>query len=176
MRSDEHMRTILALTALTLASFAHAAEKPYFVYFGTYTKGMSKGVEVARFDASTGKLSKPETAVETPNPSFVAIHPNHKYLYAAGEQAQGIVSAFKIDPSSGKLTLLNTAPSRGDGPCHVNVDHTGKYLLMANYGSGSAAVYALKDDGSIGEPTGFQQHAGTGPDRRRQSGPHGLAA
>ena len=172
MRSDEHMRTILALTALTLATFAHAAEKPYFVYFGTYTRGMSKGVEVARFDASTGKLSKPETAVETPNPSFVAIHPNRKFLYAAGEQTQGIVSAFKIDPASGKLTLLNTAPSRGDGPCHVNVDRTGKFLLMANYGSGSAAVYALKDDGSIGEPTGFQQHEGTGADSRRQSGPH----
>ena len=166
------MRTILALTALTLATFAHAAEKPYFVYFGTYTRGMSKGVEVARFDASTGKLSKPETAVETPNPSFVAIHPNRKFLYAAGEQTQGIVSAFKIDPASGKLTLLNTAPSRGDGPCHVNVDRTGKFLLMANYGSGSAAVYALKDDGSIGEPTGFQQHEGTGADSRRQSGPH----
>ena len=111
------MRTILALTALTLASFAHAAEKPYFVYFGTYTKGMSKGVEVARFDASTGKLSKPETAVETPNPSFVAIHPNHKYLYAAGEQAQGIVSAFVkargTDGSSPRSRAFLKLSSRG---------------------------------------------------------------
>ena len=166
------MRIILTLTALTLATLAQAAEKPYFVYFGTYTRGMSKGVEVARFDASTGKLTKPETAVETPSPSFVTIHPNRKYLYAVGEQSQGVVSAFKIDPASGKLTLLNTAPSRGNGPCHLNVDRTGKFLLLVNYGSGSAAVYSLKDDGGIGEPTGFQQHAGTGADSRRQAGPH----
>jgi 6-phosphogluconolactonase len=172
MRSDGHMRITLTLAALTLTTFAQAAQPPYFVYFGTYTKGMSKGVEVARFDASTGKLSKPETAVETPNPSFVAIHPNHKFLYAVGEQSEGIVSAFRIDPSTGKLTLLNSAPSRGSGPCHVNVDRSGKFVLLANYNSGSAAVYALKDDGSIGEPTGFQQHTGSGPDRRRQAGPH----
>ena len=173
MRSDEQMRICLPIIALALAAFAHAAEKPYFVYFGTYTKGMSKGVEVARFDASTGKLSKPETAGETSNPSFVAIHPNHRYLYAVGEEGKGgTVSAFKIDPASGKLTLLNSAPSRGSSACHVNVDRSGKFLLLANYGTGSAAVYALKDDGSIGEPTGFQQHNGSGADRRRQSGPH----
>ena len=167
------MRISSAVTALTLASLAQAAEKPYFVYFGTYTRGISKGVEVARFDASTGKLSKPETAAETNNPSFVTIHQNHRYLYSVGEEGKGgTVSAFKIDPASGKLTLLNSAPSRGSSACHLNVDRTGKFILLANYGTGSAAVYALKEDGSIGEPTGFQQHAGAGADTRRQQGPH----
>jgi 6-phosphogluconolactonase len=139
---------------------------------------MSKGIYVARFDTSTGALSKPELAGETVNPSFVAIHPSRKYLYAVGETGEfngrktGAVSAFKIDIATGKLDLLNRASSMGSGPCHVTVDRTGKYVLTANYGSGNAAVIAIKEDGSLGDPTGFAQHSGTGPDKRRQQGPH----
>ncbi len=160
------------MIVLAMASFAFAADKQSLVFFGTYTKGVSKGVEVAKFDSTTGKLSQPETAAETSNPSFVTIHPNHKWLYAVGEEGKGgTVTAFKIE-AGGKLTKMNSVSSRGSSPCHLNLDRTGKFLTVVNYTSGSVAVYPLKDDGSLGESTGFQQHAGTGPDKRRQEGPH----
>ncbi|MDD4869825.1 MAG: lactonase family protein [Kiritimatiellae bacterium] len=171
--------SVYALLVFVFAPFIQAAEKSDFVYFGTYTrKGLSKGIYVARFDSSTGTLTKPELAGETTNPSFVAVHPTHRYLYAIGEISQfdgkkaGAVSAFKIDPTTGKLTLLNQVASKGTGPCHVFVDKTGKYALVANYGGGSAAAFAIKEDGNLGESTGFVQHEGSGPDQRRQKGPH----
>jgi 6-phosphogluconolactonase len=167
-----------AFLVFGFAPFIQAAEKSDFVYLGTYTKGLSKGIYVARFDPSTGILTKPELAAETTNPSFVAVHPTHRYLYAVGEISQfngkkaGAVSAFKIDAATGKLTLLNQVASKGTGPCHVFVDKSGKYVLVANYGSGSAAAFAIKEDGSLGESTGCVQHEGSGPDQRRQKGPH----
>src|SRR5579859_2072473 len=136
------------------------------VYFGTYTGQKSKGIYVARFDAGTGKLSTPELAAETRNPSFLAVHPNHRFLYAAGEvdsfggKPQGVISAFRIDPQSGHLEPINEQPSGGAGPCHLAVDHTGKCLLVANYGSGSVAALPLTTDGRLGPPVISIQHHG----------------
>jgi 6-phosphogluconolactonase len=117
-------------------------------------------------------------AAETVNPSFLAIHPNRRFLYAVGEvmefqgQKSGAVSAFSIDPATGKLTFLNKMSSRGMGPCHVSVDKTGKCVLVANYGSGSVAALPLKPDGSLSEATAFVQHTGSSVNPERQKGPH----
>ena len=73
----------------------------------------SKGIYVSRFDAATGRLTSPELAAETPSPSFLAIHPGKRFLYAAGEATNlggkpvGAVSAFRLDAKTGQLTLLN---------------------------------------------------------------------
>src|SRR5207247_1698146 len=97
-------------------------------------------------DLATGDLSAPVLASETVNPSFLTVHPNRRYLYAVGEiadfggQKSGAISAFAIDAKSGGLTLLNQKPSGGAGPCHLVVDRTGKHVLAANYGGGSACV------------------------------------
>ena len=137
-----------------------------------------KGIYVSRFAASDGKLSPPELAAETINPSFVALHPKGQFLYAVGEtntfqdQKTGFVAAFSIDRATGKLKLLNQLSSRGGGPCHLVVDRTGKNLLVANYGTGSVACFPLKPDGSMAESSAFIQHAGSGPNRSRQQGPH----
>jgi 6-phosphogluconolactonase len=159
-----------------------SAKNQYFVYFGTYTSGKSKGIYVSRFDLATGKLGAPELAAETKNPSFIAIHPNHRFLYAGGEftseggKKGGGVSAFAIEPASGKLTRLNQQPAgAGGAPCHVNVDKAGKYVLAANYGTGSAVVLAIKKDGSLGENTAFVQHTGSSVNPKRQAGPHAHA-
>src|SRR5436190_14776895 len=94
------------------------------VYVGTYTQGASKGIYLMRFELSTGKLSSPELAAEAVNPSFLAIQPNHRFLYAVNEVADadgkkaGAVSAFSIHQTTGKLTLLNHQSSGGTGPCH----------------------------------------------------------
>ena len=148
------------------------------VYFGTYTAGKSKGIYVSRFDSTTGKLTTPELAVETRNPSFLALHPNGKYLYSVAEvdstqgRPAGGVAAFAIDDASGKLTALNQQNSGGTGPCHVSVDATGKCLLVANYGSGSIASFPIHADGSLGEAATTIQHAGLSVNKDRQAGPH----
>jgi len=153
--------------------------KEFFVYIGTYTGGKSKGIYVARFDSASGRLGAPELAAETVSPSFLAIHPNQRFLYAANEtgdfagKKSGAVSAFVIDSHSGKLTPLNQQPSGGDGPCHVAVDKTGKTLLVANYGGGSVEAVPIKLDGSLDAPATFVQHHGSSVDKQRQEGPHG---
>jgi 6-phosphogluconolactonase len=149
------------------------------VYFGTYTGGKSKGIYVSRFDPATGRLTSPELAVETPSPSFLAIHPGKRFLYAAGESTNlggkpvGAVSAFSLDAKTGQLSLLNLKSSGGAGPCHLAVDPTGKCLLVANYGSGSIAALPIQADGSLAEPSAVIQHQGSSINPQRQAGPHG---
>ena len=141
------------------------------MYVGTYTNGASKGIYTFRFNSSTGKTTEPALAAESSNPSFLAMHPNGRFLYAANENSNGIVSAFAIDPS-GRLTLVNSVSSHGSGPCHVAVDRTGKWLFAANYNSGSVAVFPLGADGKLGEASTVVQHFGSSVNRERQEGPH----
>ncbi len=149
-----------------------------FVYIGTYTGAKSKGIYLYQLDMASGKLTSLGLAAETVNPTFLAIHPNHKFLYAANEisrfkgQRAGAVSAFAIDPATGKLTFLNQQSSGGEGPCHLLVDKTGQAVLVANYGGGSVCVLPIQADGRLGESTAFIQHQGSSVNRQRQEGPH----
>jgi 6-phosphogluconolactonase len=169
---------VLGLSGLFVPG-THAAEKnQYLVYIGTYTGAKSKGIYVARFDSASGKLSEPELAAQTVHPTFLALHPNRRFLYAANEignfagTKSGAVSAFAIDAATGKLTLINQQSSGGNGPCHLAVDHTGKKVLVANYGGGSIEVLPVKDNGGLGEATAFIQHQGSSVNKQRQEGPH----
>jgi len=165
------MRLLRLLAVAALAAPAVLAQ--YVAYFGTYTRPeKSKGIYAYRFDAATGKLSSIGVAAETASPSFLAVHPNGRFLYAVNEQGGGSVSAFAIDRSSGLLKPLNQVSSRGNGPCHLALDQKGKWLFAANYGSGSVAAYAVRDDGSLGESSGFDQHQGSSVNAARQKGPH----
>src|SRR3954470_23791664 len=119
---------VLIVGSLVVGSGAEAKMR---VYFGTYTTGKSRGIYSSEFDPVSGKLGEPELAVETKSPSFLAVHPNRRVLYAVGEMSsiggkkEGAVSAFSMDKHSGKLTLLNQQPSGGGGPCHVSLDRAG---------------------------------------------------
>jgi 6-phosphogluconolactonase len=165
-----------------LSSIAHAADKAskgeYIAYIGTYTGKNSKGIYAFRFDASTGKLTPLGLAAEATSPSFLAIHPNRKFLYAAIEvndfkgQKTGAVGSFSIDLKTSKLKFLNQVSSRGTGPCHVSVDHTGKNVLVANYDGGSVAVMPVNADGSLHEASAFVQHTGSSVNKERQEAPH----
>jgi 6-phosphogluconolactonase len=161
---------------------ARAEQKSGLVYIGTYTSGKSKGIYRAHFDAESGKLSAPELAIETKNPSFLAVHPNGKFLYAVGEldnfagQKAGAVSAFSIEAGTGKLTLLNQQASGGTGPCHLAVDKTGKCVVVANYGSGSIAALPVDEEGKLGKAGAIIQHRGSSVNPQRQSGPHAHCA
>jgi len=170
----------MGMRAFITAAFCFAALSTAFaeslpVYLGTYTSGesSSQGIYRSSLDLETGKLSRPVLAAEAKNPSFLEIHPNGKFLYAVSESGgTGSVSAYAIDTNAGALKFLNQQPSGGAGPCHVNVDHAGRNVLVANYGSGSASVIAIKSDGRLAEPTGFVQHAGSSIHPKRQKGPH----
>ena len=103
------------------------------------------GIHQFTLDLATGALTKAGGTSGVANPSFLAISPDHKFLYAVGEVGSfngkkgGAVSAFAIDAKTGELTLLNQQSSGGDGPCFITVDRAGKNVLVANYGGGSVA-------------------------------------
>jgi 6-phosphogluconolactonase len=84
----------------------------------------------------------------------------------------GAVTAFAIDPSSGKLTLLNQQSSGGEGPCHLVVDPTGRCVVVANYSSGSAACLPIEPDGRLGKLSCLVEHSGSSVNPKRQQGPH----
>jgi 6-phosphogluconolactonase len=151
-----------------------AAGRKYLVFVGTYTtKTESKGIYAYEFDADTGKLTPKSVAAETPDPSWVAVHPSAKFLYAANEAGKSsAVSAFGIDAKSGKLTLLNQMPSLGEDPCYLSFDKTGKYVLVANYSSGTVAVFPILADGRLGEHTAMLKDQGTTGPHKNQEGPH----
>src|SRR5688572_17518768 len=146
-----------------------------WVYFGTYTSNdKSKGVYVSKLDLATGTLGAPELAAASTSPAFLAIHPSRKYLYAVNEvptfngQRTGAVSAFTVDPATGKLTLINQQPSHGGGACHISIDKTGKAALVANYGAGSVASLPIEKDGSLKPPASTIQHTGSSVNPQRQ--------
>lgn len=157
---------------------ADAASGKVRVYVGTYTGPKSKGIYRFDLDLATGAASEIAVAGESPNPSFLAIHPSRKYLYSANEigsfggKKTGAVSAFSIDPATGNLTLLNQQESGGTGPCHLVVDEKGKTVLLANYGGGSVESVSIGDDGRLGAPVSVIQHVGGRVNTQRQKEPH----
>lgn len=166
----------LSMTAAS--SLSLAADGTYRAYVGTYTGAKSEGIYTFEFNAGAGSATKAELAAKTENPSFVAIHPTGKWLYAVNEISEfrgekaGAISAFSIDKRTGKLTPLNQQSAKGTVTCHLVVDKGGKFVLAANYGSGSVCSLPINDDGSVGEAVSFVQHTGSGVNRQRQEGPH----
>jgi len=169
------------LAWLAGASFAGDSKDPLHtipVYIGTYTGSGSKGIYRFDLDVETGAVTLPRLAAETTSPSFLAIDPTHRFLYAVGEVEEfqgkkgGGVSAFAVDPKTGDLTPLNAQSSGGAGPCHLVVDKAGKNVLVANYGGGSTAVLPVGADGRLKERSAFVQHEGSSVNPERQKGPH----
>ena len=130
---------------------------------------------------STGRLTALGLAAHSNDPSFLTVDPRHKFLYAVNEldhyqgQPTGAVSAFAIDRTTGKLSLLNQVSARDPGPAYISMDRTGKYVLIANYSLGSVAVFPVLGDGKLGEASDFARHTGASVDKERQAGPHAHA-
>jgi 6-phosphogluconolactonase len=171
------------LAGLTLSSPFHKkalgfSTQDLFLYVGTYTNGKSEGIYLYRMNPTSGELKPLSIARGIANPSYLAIDANRKYLYSVNETSEfsgkrtGAVTAFAIDQRTGELRTLNQQPSQGTSPCYITVDPSGKYVLVANYSSGSLAVLPIKSDGSLGESVDVVQHQGSGKDPRRQEGPH----
>ena len=163
-------------------TMATAGRGTTLVYVGTYTTGKSTGKGIHLFELQSkgdvDTLVPLGVAAETVNPSFLAVDRKRRLLFAVSEISNfegkqvGAVSAFSIDPATGKLTLINQQPSMGTGPCHLVLDDRGRHVLVANYGSGSIAVLPVGPDGRLGEATATVQHSGSSVNPERQKGPH----
>ena len=185
MTADTHWtrRDFLSTTALGMigvgltGSSAAAAER--FAYIGTYTNtGTSEGIYRLFLNTTTGAMRVDGVAAKSADPSFLALHPNGRALYAVNELEQfdgkrtGAVSAFAITGGSGALTPINQLASHGAAPCYVSVDRTGHTVFVANYLSGTIATFPVRQDGGLGDARAVVQHEGKGPNAERQEGPH----
>lgn len=149
---------------------------------GTYThnnnESRGEGIFVYEFDPATGLLEHLTTTQTAPNPSFLAISPNNRFLYTVNEvgefegQPGGAISAYVLDAATGDLTFLNAQSTRGADPCYISLDPTGKWAFVANYSGGSIAVFPLGEDGQVGEAACFIQHVGHSVNTERQNEAH----
>jgi len=168
----------MSLAAVGLGFTLPLMAESNFLYVGTYTGGKSEGIYAYRFDSETGEVRELGLAAKAVNPTFLAVHPGGKLVYAANEVGEwngkpgGYVTAYRVEPATGKLLELNRQSAVGGGPCHLNVDSTGKNLLVANYGGGSVAVLPIADDGSLKPHSAFVQHVGSSVNPARQKEPH----
>jgi 6-phosphogluconolactonase len=148
------------------------------VYVGTYTTGKSEGIYLYRLNLASGELKHVATTRGVVNPSFLALAPSRRYLYAVNEvgdfagKKSGAISSFAVDQRTGELRLLNQQASLGADPCYVDVDAGGRFVLVANYTGGNVTVFPVKGDGSLGEATDMKQARGSSVNRERQEGPH----
>lgn len=166
--------------------------KQRLVFVGTYTEpirfgtgkiliGQGKGIYVYKLDVSSGALEQSGLFGGVPNPSYLAFDPSRRFLYAVNELKEfegaptGAISAFSVDASSGNPSFLNRKPSHGTDPCHLTVHPSGRYVLVANFMSGSVCVLPIGEDGALGDATDVIQHQGSSIDPVRQSGPHAHA-
>lgn len=132
----------------------------------------SKGINVARYDASSGKISDLSQAAEIESPSFFALAPNKSALYTCCGGQENL-AAFRIDKATGALELINRVSNGGKGCCHVGISPDGKWLVSANYTGGDFSINPINADGSLGETTDTIRKPGTGPDAKRQGAPYG---
>ncbi len=172
------MLAMVAPRATARAATAGTDSPHLIAYIGTYTGPKSEGIYAFRVDARTGATEPLGCVARAVHPSFLALHPNGRFLYAVSEvnaspdTPGGSILAFAVDRKTGQLTRLNQQASGGAGPCHLTVDKTGRHVLVANYGGGSVAVLPIREDGALGAATCVVQHQGASVHPQRQRQPH----
>ena len=186
---NQSRREFLAASALGFVELARGSKRlslrkesevrEQLLYVGTYTDDKrSEGIYLVRMNTASGQLELVGSIEAGPNPSFLAIHPNGRALYAVNEtdtykgKASGAVSSFTIARSTGALNKIGEQPSEGAAPCYVSVDKTGRAILVANYNGGSVALLPVQRDGSLAAATSVIKHSGSGPVADRQGEPH----
>ena len=150
----------------------------HVLYAGGYASADQAGIHGCIFDDATGDLTVRGSFAGIVNPSFLSVHPNGRWLYAVSETSQqkdgtpGAVWALRCTDEPWSMEPINHQMSGGDWPCHLDINSTGQWLLVSNYGSGTVSVLPILPDGALGEMTDLIQHYGSGPKSERQEGPH----
>ena len=181
------LRTAASTAAsLAIPSFAQEAPAKTWVYVGCYT-ARGQGIYVYEMNLGTGALTPVRvvgSAATLPNPSFIALAPHGRYLYAVNEignyqaRQSGSVTSFAVDYATGNLTQINVQPTEGRNPAHLSVDPTGRFVIAANYsgtttGANNVTLLPIASDGSLQAPSQLVTHTGTlGPVTARQELPH----
>ena len=153
------------------------------VYGGTYTRpeghvreAKGKGIYTYELDLATGKLSYRDLTGGIDSPTYLALDSQHRYLYAVAEVSdwpEGLCYAYRIDPATGALTYINVQPTLGRAACYVSIDHTNRFVMVANYGGPvGVAVFPIREDGGIAPASTSVTHHGSGPMTARQEAPH----
>jgi 6-phosphogluconolactonase len=162
----------------SLAAFFEPGTISDLLYIGCYTQSREEGISIVRFDSQNTDIQLIEVCSKVENPSFLIFSHTRQFIYAVNETADfggkssGSVSAFRCNEKTGKLTFLNEQPSLGAHPCHLTVDRSGKFILVANYTGGNVTVMPVLPDGQLGGPVDMVQHFGKGINPGRQDGPH----
>ena len=172
------IRTLFALFLTISVSVTHGQGKKEILYAGTYSVRGSEGIYIFQFDRLKPALKLIQTVPSLESPTFVTIHPTGKFLYSVNRgkadisDKGGSVSAYAIDPKTGRLNGLNNRSSYGDAPCYISLDHTGKHAFICNYSKGNLVVLPLFDDGVLGIPSDAKKYVGNGINTTRQEEPH----
>ena len=152
------------------------------LYVGTYTRPApylgatnGKGIYACDVDPATGRVTIDQEVGGIENPSYLCVSPDGRNLHAVWEVLdwpEGLVSSYAIDPASGRLSYQGVQGSRGTVTCYVMMDRGARVALVANYWSGTVALFPARADGSLAEAADVHRHTGSGPNAARQEGPH----
>lgn len=153
------------------------------VFVGTYTRpeahvkaASGKGIYIYELNRASGALTFLSLADNIDSPTFLALAPDGRQLYAASEVSklpEGDLVAYAIDAGAGTLAYINKQPTHGGSPAYVSVEHSGRYAFAANYGgSKSVAMFPIRADGGLEPACDTVQHHGSGVNAERQDGPH----
>ncbi len=149
-------------------------------FVGTYSaragkvQGGGEGIYSCRLDLDSGALSAPVCAAACTNPSYLTWGKDRRFLYAASEvfASEGpAVLAFEVGTDN-SLKTLGSQPVGGELPCHLSIDSSARRLVSAHYWTGDTQLFPLSQDGRIGSKRITIQHHGSGPNAKRQEGPH----
>lgn len=170
------MRLLLLFCFLISTSTMSVASDPV-VLVSAFAPGDAGAIHAYQFDTATGKLNLLHRNTDVEHPFFIAVSPGGENLYSIDAEQFGgtddeFVAAFRINRSTGKLTRLNRQSARGTASCYLDVDATGKTVVVANYSTGSVAALPVEDDGSLGAASAFVQHTGSSVDPKRQTSPN----
>lgn len=165
----------ITILSLLLSISIGATAQNFYLFIGTYTNKGSKGIYVYRFNAATGTAQWVSNTDSASNPSYLAIAPNNKYIYAVNEthgDNGGNVSAYTFDNTTGKLTFINQQPTGGDDPCYVSVNKNNNWVMVGNYSGGSAAAFPVNTNGSLQPYSQLVQDSGSSANAKRQEKAH----
>ena len=165
-----------AFIVFFLLLLAKANAQSYYLLVGTYDSPKSEGIYVYKFSSGDGSAEE-INHIKTPNPSFLTVSSNEKYVFAVNENADstgkgGKVSSFIFNKKTGLLTYINSQSSEGNHPCYITKDKSNKWIYAGNYSSGNLSVLPVAKSGKLGKVIQVIQHEGSGPDSTRQKSPH----